>query len=72
MAKLTKYNVRVTIYHAMEIEALNEEDCREQMCQLDWQEYVKDVIVDIEPEVDDGQMDLIENVRVQTEESTHE
>ena len=49
---MAKYNVRITVYHQIDVEADSQADALEQAEDLIWDDHIKDVIIDVE-EADD-------------------
>lgn len=45
---MSKYKVKVTVYHSFEVEAETEEDAREEANHVMWDDHVKDCVIDIE------------------------
>lgn len=45
---MRKYKVKVTLYHGFEVEAETEEDAREEANHVQWDDHLKDAIIDIE------------------------
>lgn len=42
------FKVKLTVYHSFDIEAANEEEAREEATEIIWDDYIKDVIIDVE------------------------
>ncbi len=49
---MAKYNVRVTVYHKIDVEADSQEDALAQAEEVVWDDQIKDVIIEVE-EADD-------------------
>ena len=42
------FKVKVTLYHSFEVEAETEEDAREELVHVMWDDHLKDCIIDVE------------------------
>ena len=51
---MPKFKVYVTVYHRIDVEASNEEEAEELAENEIWDDYIQDVIIDVE-RVTDGQ-----------------
>ena len=52
---MPKFKVYVTVYHRIDVEASNKEEAEELAKNEIWDDYIKDVVIDVEEEVTDGQ-----------------
>tara|TARA_B100000161_G_scaffold250439_1_gene208679 strand:+ start:343 stop:531 length:189 start_codon:yes stop_codon:yes gene_type:complete len=46
--QMPKFKVYVTVYHRIDVEASNEEEAEELAENEIWDDYIKDVIIDVE------------------------
>lgn len=46
--EMKTFKVKVILYHTFEVEAKNEADAREELVHVQWDDHVKDCIIEVE------------------------